>query len=298
MQTSDPSMRISRKLADASPKDLDHENEARAGRRTASREKTGDKNAAGCDDTALIGSDEIVSIADSVDGILVRVPGTDAEPSTGTVSDAPVRFKIRLANTEGQRSSVSYLIEKMYSWRGYVASGPRPTPNRVTLMASDAQRTLATITVGFDSEQGLVVEELYKPEIEQLRSAGSRLCEFTKLAVDRDAQSMDVLALMFHVAYMYARRLHDRTDLAIEVNPRHVRFYERMLGFERLTEPRLCPRVGAPAVLMRLELAHAQAQIESYGGQRQLAGTIRSLYPLFFSADEEKGIVGRLRAIG
>ena len=28
-------------------------------------------------------------------------------------------FKIRLADTHGQRSSASMLIKKMYSWRGY-----------------------------------------------------------------------------------------------------------------------------------------------------------------------------------
>ena len=37
--------------------------------------------------------------------------------------------------------------------------------------------------------------------------------------------------MLFHIAYIFARRMHDRTDLLIEVNPRHVRFYERMLGF-------------------------------------------------------------------
>ena len=67
--------------------------------------------------------------------------------------------------------------------------------------------------------------------------------------------------MMFHIAYMYARRLHRCTDILIEVNPRHVRFYRSMLGFEVLGPERTCPRVNAPAVLLRLRLDHAQEQL-------------------------------------
>lgn len=216
-----------------------------------------------------------------------------------SVADAPVRFKIRLANDEGARSTASYLIEKMYSWRGYTASGPKAAPNRVTLVASDAQRALATITIGFDCSEGLVVDDLYKQEVDSLRGQGAILCEFTKLAVDRDQQSKELLAMMFHIAHMYARRMQLCTDLLIEVNPRHVRFYQRMLGFRQLGPERSCPRVGgAPAVLLWLRLKHAQEQIAQYGGQKRRYAEARSLYPFFFAQQEEDGIVGRLKAIG
>ncbi len=222
--------------------------------------------------------------------------GITAPPS---VADAPVRFKIRLANEQGIRSKASYLINKMYSWRGYAASGPKPAPNRVTLVASDAQRALATITIGFDSAEGLVVDDLYREEVDVLRREGAVLCEFTKLAVDRDQQSKELLAMMFHIAYMYARRMQACTDLLIEVNPRHVRFYQRMLGFRQLGPERSCPRVGgAPAVLLWLRLKHAHEQIAKYGGHKEMAAQVRSLYPLFFAPQEEDGIVGRLKAIG
>lgn len=104
--------------------------------------------------------------------------------------------------------------------------------------------------------------------------------------------------MMFHVAYMCGRRLHGCSDLLIEVNPRHVRFYERMLGFRPVAEERVCPRVGAPAVLMWLPLAYAEEQIACYGGLGESAVGVRSLYPLFFSPDEEEGILGRLQRAG
>ncbi len=220
-------------------------------------------------------------------------------PVQNSVANAPVRFKIRLANDEGSRSNASYLIHKMYSWRGYAASGPKAAPNRVTLVASDVDRALATITIGFDCPEGLVVDDLYKGEVDALRDEGAVICEFTKLAVDRDQQSKELLAMMFHIAYMYARRMQQCTDLLIEVNPRHVRFYQRMLGFRQLGPERSCPRVGgAPAVLLWLRLRHAHDQIEAYGGHKDKYAEARSLYPFFFAPNEEDGIVGRLKAIG
>lgn len=228
-----------------------------------------------------------------------------AESSNNSVANAPVRFKIRLANEQGVRSKASYLIEKMYGWRGYNTAAPTSPPaapvkpNRVTLVASDHQRALATITIGFDSPAGLMTDDLYRVEVDRLRATGARLCEFTKLAIDRDQQSRELLAMMFHIAYMYARRIYGSTDLLIEVNPRHVRFYQRMLGFVELGAERSCPRVGgAPAILLRLELEHARTQIMQFGGRKEAYGESRSLYPFFFAQGEEEGIVGRLKAIG
>ena len=224
--------------------------------------------------------------------------GAPAGAATAALRDEIVRFKIRLANSEGVRSSASYLIQKMYGWRGYSVSPVAPNRRPITIVASDSERALATISIGFDSKEKLLVDTLYGAEVDQLRTRGARLCEFTRLAVDRNEQSREVLAMMFHIAYMYARRFAKCTDLLIEVNPRHVRFYCAMLGFEVIGNERTCPRVNAPAVLLRLDLAHCERQIARYGGHRELASTVRSLYPLAFSAAEEDGICGRLRELG
>ena len=67
-------------------------------------------------------------------------------------------------------------------------------------------------------------------EVRQLQAQGRKLCEFTKLAVDESVRSQAILGAIFHVACIYVINLHRCTDVLIEVNPRHVRFYERMLG--------------------------------------------------------------------
>lgn len=215
-------------------------------------------------------------------------------PRAVVQESAPARLIIRLADSEGHRNDSSFLVRKMYGWRGYDADPGHGHPNCVSLVAAHDAKMLATITVGFDSPAGMAVGALYPEQVEDLRAEGAELCEFTRLAVDRTEHSKELLAMMFHIAYMYAYRLHGRTDLLIEVNPRHVRFYARMLGFRQLGPERICPRVNAPAVLMWLPLRYAAEQIALYGGHRDAAG-IRSLYPLFFSPSEEDGILRRLR---
>ena len=204
-------------------------------------------------------------------------------------------FKIRLADTHGQRSSASMLIKKMYSWRGYqTAFNMDDQPNRMTLVASSDDRTIGTITIGFDSAIGLLADDLYKVELDLLRSQGRRLCEFTKLAVDGEIKSKQVLAALFHIAFIYAFDIQKFTDLLIEVNPRHVKYYERMLGFMGWAETRINTRVNAPAVLLRLELGYVRSQIAKFGGKPELSTGEKSLYPFAFSQGEEAGISNRL----
>jgi N-acyl amino acid synthase FeeM len=208
-------------------------------------------------------------------------------------------FKVRLANSEARRESASYLIERRYAWRGYaVNSATCPAPNRITIAAHDEENIVATVTIGLDSSEGLFIDGLYAPEANRLRVQGRRIAEFTKLAVDNNAHSKPLLAALFHIAYICARRIHRCTDLLIEVNPRHVAFYRRMLGFEQFGEARTDPRIGAPAVLLKLCLAHAQAEIARLGGNIHAAAAGRSLYPYFFAASEELSVERRLRALG
>lgn len=251
--------------------------------------------------------DTIINVLQGTEGLCAELPVAPAVENPQMLRklhDTPERFKIRLANSEGRRSAASYLIHKRYSWRGYMPADGAQTnsaaerPHGVTLVASDDDMALATISVSFDSSDGLLVDALYGDEVDRLRQNGARLCEFTKLAVETGERSREVLAMIFHIAYMYARRLHDSTDLLIEVNPRHVRFYRAALGFEVCGPERTCPRVNAPAVLLRLDLAHCERQIGLFGGHRELADKMRSLYPLAFSPEEEAGICGRLRQLG
>jgi hypothetical protein len=144
-----------------------------------------------------------------------------------------------------------------------------------------------------DSGQGLLADELYKREINHFRGKGKKVCELSKLAVDSEYSSKEMLASLFHLAYIFGRNIHKATDLFIEVNPRHAGFYKRMLGLRQIGEERTCRRVQAPAVLMHLELDYVDAQIASLAGSCKSGE--RSLYPYFFSRHEETGLARKLK---
>jgi hypothetical protein len=204
-------------------------------------------------------------------------------------------FQVRLADTRGRRNKSSLLINRMYSWRGYKRDGvsePSGDLNRITLQACHGDNVFGTLSLGFDSGNGLAADALYQREINQFRRSGAKVCELTRLAVDPKEGSKEVLGALFHLAYIYGALLHAATDVFIEVNPRHVSFYKRMLDFKQVGELRMCARVDAPAVLLHLEVAYVAEQIARYGGHRGRGK--RSLYPYFFSRREEEGLMRRV----
>lgn len=206
------------------------------------------------------------------------------------------KFKIRLTRDANHAQSANLLIRKMYSWRGYAtgASTVNTAPNNICLSVFSAEQAIGTLTLGIDSPEGMSAMEIYKPEVDQLRAQGRVLCEMTKLAVDQCVRSRKLLASLFHIAYIHARHLNGCTDILIEVNPRHVAFYERMLGFRQFGPERVCTRVNAPAVLLRLETDYVEIQVRKFGGLVETVKGEKSLYPYFFTLADETGIAQRL----
>jgi hypothetical protein len=212
-------------------------------------------------------------------------------PDTKTISVEDHMFKFRLAQSEDGLGPASLLVQQMYSWRGYSTNASlHHSPNRFTLLAFYDDENIGTVTLGLDSEEGLSVDEMYKDKVDELRAANRKVCDITKLAVDKSVRSKRVLAALFHLCFIYGRNIHGCTDFVIEVNPRHVLFYKKMLGFEQFGEEKTCPRVNAPAILLRLELDYAERKIMEFGGQMEEATGEKSLYPYFFSKDDELGI--------
>jgi len=209
----------------------------------------------------------------------------------------PRKFKIKAADSSSRRGLIEGLLRDRYAWRGYqsVALAAEQTVDRFTLAAIDNESPLGTITVALDVGRPLGCDDAFAAELNGLRAQGRRICEFTKLAIDPTTATKRVLAALFHVAYIVAHRLRGYDTLVIEVNPRHVRYYERMLGCRILGEERMNRSVKAPAVLLTCDFAEIRAQIGEFGGQPERAAGERSLYPFAFSLSEEAGIISRMR---
>ena len=166
-------------------------------------------------------------------------------------------YDIRPVRTGHQHGMASMLVHRMYASRGYTtgtARQPLDDPNRVTLAAWRYDDVVATLTLGRDSPSGLLADTLYAPEVATLRRPHRVVCEVTRLAVDPDFSSPDLLIALFQAAHRHGKEFLDASDVVIEVNPRHVAYYRRLMGFKQIGELRHCPRVDAPAVLLHHDL--------------------------------------------
>lgn len=182
----------------------------------------------------------------------------------------------------------------MYSKQGYGADHQLPSaPSCVTFVATSGDDLIGTLTLTIDSPVGLALDRTFSSEMDKFRGNGARLCELTKFAFETSAPARPRLAALFHIIFIYESVHFGCSDVFIEVNPSHRRFYEAMLGFTSVGEPRNNASVGAPSQLMWLNL-DAMRRLIDERGRRGAAEASRSLYSNFFSREEEDGIRARL----
>jgi hypothetical protein len=205
------------------------------------------------------------------------------------------RVRVAAADATDHLKAINSLIHRRYSWRGY-ACKPAQAPGSgrgVTLHASDDDGTVGTITVGLDGPMGLNTEGTFAAEVDAQRRVARRLCEFTRLAVDSGRGGEGVLAALFHGAYLFAHRQHECDTVLLEVNPRHVRYYQRSLGAKVLGGERTNARVGAPAVLLGLEFAEVTRRL-----QAPVPPAVgRTLFSRALPPDEERALMSHLRRL-
>ena len=179
-----------------------------------------------------------------------------------TAGQAPVRASV--ASTADELAAAALLVESRYAWRGYAVT-PYAGAAGATLVATQGATAVGTLTLRTDGPAGLAADEGYRQAVDAVRRAGRRVCELTRLAIEADAAWRPTLGALIGLAYLVGRAVHDVTDVFVEVNPRHERFYERMFGFVAAAGRRVCPRVDAPAVLLRLEVERLDLRLRNLG---------------------------------
>ncbi|MCK6471983.1 MAG: long-chain N-acyl amino acid synthase [Planctomycetes bacterium] len=217
-------------------------------------------------------------------------------------------YVIRVAANRTTRERAYELAHRVYLARGYAAEDGRmivapydADSKTLTLLAEDDRGEAAgTVTLVFDGPRGLPCDELFPNELAELRREGRRLVEVTRLAIDKaHANNKRLLVHLFNFISVYARRIERGTDFIIEVNPRHVAFYRRLMLFKTQGAERPCPRVnGAPAVLLKLDLAEQAAEIRAVGGSegRARGPNGRTLYAQYMGWAREPELAAWLKA--
>jgi hypothetical protein len=173
-------------------------------------------------------------------------------------------LRVAVAGSREELQAAHGLVYRRYRARGYEVDSPKEDPYRaigdcaarreVTIVAAAADGLIGTCTLGFDGPRGLRADATYGDVIRAARAAGRRVGEITRLAVD-SAGGITVLASLFNLAYVAGKGIDEVTDVYVEVNPRHVLFYTRLLGFEIAGDRRICERARAPAVLLHVEMS-------------------------------------------
>ncbi|MXO85235.1 acetyltransferase [Altererythrobacter aurantiacus] len=213
-------------------------------------------------------------------------------------SESEKDFSIDLIVTGAQRASVCSLINEKYGWRGYGSNHDLGANGHCSTFVALLEGSLVgTLSLTIDNGDQLASEASFPDFIAQFRSSpGVKLCELTKFAFSSKSTPMNILASLFHTIFIYGTTRYECTDLLIEVNPRHIRFYETMLGFSKVGTMRTNCSVGAPSQLMRLNVCDIGKYIQEHAGCRAPSG--RSLYPYFLTAAQECLIHERMADLG
>lgn len=167
------------------------------------------------------------------------------------VGEAPAfePFDVGIAQTPIERLAAARLVGSMYMSEGYLAETKAPTGEAPAFYALHhlldetlvfvARDTVTGKIVGamamvIDSPAGLPMDALYREDLDRLRSAGKKLCEFCSLAVDPKlgSRSTGLLLALFRAAYRCAYYALGVDDVCVTLKPSHAGFYKRV-NFER-----------------------------------------------------------------
>ncbi len=188
------------------------------------------------------------------------------------------------------------LINRRYGWRGYGSnhklSGRK---NEATFTACTGNIAIGTVTLATESSRGLDVEATFPEETRFLRGQrGVELCELKKLAIDSNRKSLNILSSMFHFAFLYGTANKFGNRLLAEVNPRHVIFYEKMLGFKKFGPVKINNSVDAPSQLLFIDVKSIRKFISARNGDIN----VPMLYRHFFTPDQERDLIKKMTVRG
>ncbi len=210
---------------------------------------------------------------------------------------------VEIANDRVSREQAYRLAYRVYQRSGLTDLGPGKWcvspfdthPQTLTLLAQDQSNVpLATVSTVYDSSKGLPCDEVYHQEINALRKKGYTLAEVTRLAIDSNpAQARVLLLELFNNMYLFTRHVRGCRHLVVEVHPRHVGYYRRLLMFEAVGPQRSCPRVkGAPAILMALDLEKIEQAVRA--ARPNVPSRTQARYPYSYSPSDERRLARAL----
>lgn len=182
-------------------------------------------------------------------------------------------YRLQAAESSDQLRQAFHLVHSRYVQLGYmipVQDGLRCSafellPTTRTFVALQDHTVLCTASVVLDTPIGLPSEHSFAEEIAALRDRGRVPAEGTMFAADagvEDSAAGRMLSLeLMEVVYRWSESLQI-DDLLLVVNPKHLAFWERFVGFERLSGVKQCRHVKCnDGYLLRLDMQAIRAGV-------------------------------------
>ncbi len=167
-------------------------------------------------------------------------------------------IRCRLAKSRADYHEAFSLVYRRYVAVGLIPRNPlgvRIAPQQLrqecrVLVAEASGSIVGTVSLVADGGEGLPVDRLFPGSVDGLRLKGHRLMEVGCLvSIDDSGRFPSRVYLALTRATIQRARRGGFDRMIASVHPRHAKFYERAMGFQRLTEAVPYDMVGGhPAV--------------------------------------------------
>jgi len=188
----------------------------------------------------------------------------------------------RLASTIEEWVKALRLVYQVYQQTGLW--GPNRYQLRVTpyhllpstdvFVATEHATVVASATLVRDGLLGIPAEATYQREIRDHRSKKRVFGEITCLVMKGGEQGeLNLFLSLLRLVVQYARYTEHLDEVFLAAHPRHISFYQRVLGFDVVGDIRDCPGLNnAPMVLLVLDMMslptkHSRANAILFGNR-------------------------------
>lgn len=201
------------------------------------------------------------------------------------------RPAIKIAETRDDLEQSFSLVYREYQKMGYLTV-PDPSglyisiynilPETSVFVLKSYLTVIASLTHIPDTRLfGLPMDAIYKDELNALRDEGRRLVELSNLATSNQPRCKNIFLYLFRAVFWYSIYTC-ATDFCIMVNPEHVNLYKTLFLFEDLGKEKYYPKVGAPAVAMRLKLDDVGERLKEIYSDLDFDTDLHSFFRRFF----------------
>lgn len=194
-------------------------------------------------------------------------------------------LQISIATTREEVASAWNLVYRSYRQAQLIDDNPYQIhtvphalrPGTSVILGRIDGELVSTLTIMHDGREGLPLDRVYKPRLNQLREEGRRLMEVGLFADRRLSISQATTSFMEMMRFVFYSSCYSLADIMIGVHPSHAPFYERNFGFVVDGPVDVHPLVNCrPVVLLR---GDTQAQLRADPVPRQLVDYVNRPLP-------------------